>query len=162
LPLVCTFEDVLRCGVEACECFPQGRGLPVKCGKRVLIWGDHFGASDAAEKLAADGKKVYVVTENREFAQWLEPCHRDVMLKRFAGGNGEGLKGKRLDQPVSIIAGTTVTAIGEDGHVKLLDHSFHQSGLTVDNVGLTLDEDLMLNANRAPVSRLPAEVRVKG
>jgi hypothetical protein len=84
------------------------------------------------------------------------------MLKRFAGGNGEGLKGKRFDQPVCIIAGTTVTAIGEDGHVKLLDHSFHQSGLTVANAGLTLDEALMLNANRAPVSRLPAEVRVKG
>ncbi len=128
------------------------------------------------------------------------------MLKRFACGNGEGLKGKRFDQPVSIIAGTTVTAIGEDGQVKLLDHSFNQSSLTVDNVvlasvvsdssfyeeliragvtaiqigdlkrprnllsavreganaGLTLDEGLMLNANRAPVSRLPAEVRLKG
>jgi thioredoxin reductase len=203
-PLVCTFEDVLRCGVEACECFPQGRGLPVKCGERVLIWGDHFGAGDAAEKLAVEGKKVYVVTENREFAQWMEPCHRDVMMKRFAGGNGEGLKGKRFDQPVTIVAGTTVSEIGEDGQVKLLDHRFNKSSLTVDNVvlasvvsdnsfyeeliragvtairigdlkqprnlhaavreganaGLTLDEGLMLNANRVPISRLPVEVRL--
>jgi NADPH-dependent glutamate synthase beta subunit-like oxidoreductase len=204
LSLVCTFEDVLRCDVEGCECFPEDRGLPLKCGERVLIWGDHFGASDSAEKLAAEGKKVYVVTENREFAQWMEPCHRDVMMKRFACGNGEGLKDKRFDQPVTIITGTTVTEIGEDGQVKLLDQSFNQSSLAVDNVvlasvasdnsfyeeliqagvtavrigdlkrprnllaavreganaGLTLDEDLMLNANHAPISRLPAEVRL--
>jgi len=204
LPLVCTFEDVLRCGVEGCECFPQGRGLPLECGERVLIWGDHFGAADAAEKLAVEGKKVWVVTENREFAQWMEPCHRDVMLKRFAGGNAEGLKGKRFDHPVTIVTGTTVTEIGEDGTVKLLDNQFRKSSIAADNVvlasvvadnsfyeeliaagitairigdlkrprnllsavreganaGLTLDDDLMLNANRAPISRLPAEVRL--
>jgi hypothetical protein len=134
----------------------------------------------------------------------MEPCHRDVMMKRFAGGNGEGLKGKRFDQPVTIIAGTTVSEIGEDGQVKLLDHRFNKSSLTVDNVvlasvvsdnsfyeeliragvtairigdlkrprnllsavregaqaGLTLDEGLMLNANRVPISRLPVEVRL--
>ena len=80
--------------------------------RRVLVWGDHFGAADAAEKLAAEGKQVYVVTENREFAPWMEPCHRDVMIKRFAGGNGEGLKGKPFAHPVTVIPNTTVTRSG--------------------------------------------------
>jgi len=45
-----------------------------------------FGAADTVEKLGFEGKKVFVVTENREFASWMEPCHRDVMMNRFAGG----------------------------------------------------------------------------
>ena len=55
--------------------------------------------------VSSDGRKVYVVTESREFAAWMEPCHRDVMLKRFAGGNGEGLKGKPFEHPVAVIPG---------------------------------------------------------
>jgi len=140
-----------------------------------------------------------VVTEAAEFAQWMEPCHRDVMLKRFAGGNGEGLKGKTFEQPVTVIANSTVVAIEDNGDVTLMDHRFGKSTLAVDNVvlaavepndglyaelleagvtamkigdllrvrnlraavteganaGLTLDEDLRLNANRAMISKLP-------
>ncbi len=198
---VCTFEDVLRCKVEGCEYYPTDRQPPLECGPTVLIWGDHFAAADSAEKLAGDGKKVYVVTENREFAQWMEPCHRDVMFKRFAGGNGEGLPGKPFQHAVTVIPNTTVLEIAAN-EVTLMDHRFRKSALTVDNVvlasvapedslydqlleagipavkigdlkrvrnllsavreganvGLTIDEGLTLNANRALTSRHPTEV----
>jgi len=203
-PLVSTFEDVLRCGREKCEYHPGDKPPPAECGDTVLVWGDHFGAADAAEKLGTDGKKVYVVTENHRFASWMEPCHRDVMMKRFAGANGEGLTGKTYGQPATVITQTTVVEIRPDGEVTLMDATFRKSTLKVDNVvlasvepddslygqlleagitaikigdakdvrnlraavteganaGLTLDEGLRLNANRAMISKLPTEVQL--
>jgi NADPH-dependent glutamate synthase beta subunit-like oxidoreductase len=202
-PRVVTFQDVLRCHMTKCEFHPGDKEPPVECGASVLIWGDHFGAADAAEKLAGQGKEVTVVTENREFASWMEPCHRDVMLKRFRQGNGEGLAGKPFPHPVRVIQGSTVMSIGEDGEVTLMDAAFAKSVLRADNVvlasvepedglygrlleagiraaligdarrvrnlraavneganiGLTIDEDLGTNANRALVSNLPTEVK---
>jgi 2,4-dienoyl-CoA reductase-like NADH-dependent reductase (Old Yellow Enzyme family)/thioredoxin reductase len=201
LPLVVTFEDVLRCHTERCEFYGVGKPAPAACGQTALVWGDHFGAADVAEKLAVEGKKVFVVTEAAEFAQWMEPCHRDVMFKRFAGGNGEGLKGNPFAIPVTVIPRTTVTQISPAGEVALLDQTFHKSTLQVDNVilaqlepdnalyeqllaagqravrigdckqvrnlrsavmegasvGLTLDSNLMLNANAALIARLPSD-----
>lgn len=136
LPLVCTFEDVLRCKVEKCEFYPADRQPPVECGPTVLVWGDHYAAADVAEKLAGDGKKVYLVTERPEFGLWMEPCHKDVMLKRFAGGNGEGLRSKTFQQPVTVIPATTVAEIRDGGEVVLMDNRFEKSLLTVDNVVL--------------------------
>jgi thioredoxin reductase len=153
LPLVCTFEDVLRCTMEKCQFHCSGKAPPVACGPTVLVWGDHFGAADAAEKLAGEGKKVYVVTENREFAAWMEPCHKDVMTKRFAGSNGEGLKGKPFEKPVTVIAHSTVVAIGDTGEVTLMDHHFSKSVLRVDNVVL---------AGVAPDGGLYEELRGSG
>ena len=157
-------------------------------------------------KGSGQGKKVPIAPEHREFAEWMEPCHKDVMLKRFAGSNGEGLKSKTYDQPVTVIANSTVTEIKPDGEVTLMDAAFRKSTLKVDNVvlasvepndglyeellaagitalkigdasqvrnlraavtegagaGLTLDEGLRLNANRAMISRLPTEVQLEG
>ncbi len=135
-PVVCTFQDVLRCKMDNCEFYFDGKRPPVECGKSVLVWGDHFGAADAAEKLAAEGRRVHVATEAPEFAPWMEPCHRDVMLKRFAGSNGEGLKGKPFEHPVTVIPETTVVEIKPDGEVLLLDSRFRKSSLKVDNVVL--------------------------
>ncbi len=206
LSLVATFEDVLRCKLTGCEFHDNGRQPPVECGQRVLIWGDHFGAADAAEKLAADGRQVFIVTENRQFAAWMEPCHRDVMQKRFAGSNGEGLKGKPFEYPVTVITDSTVLAIGAGGEIALIDNQFRRSTIQVDsvvlagvavnddlygplleagitvakigdcrkvhnlraavtegaNIGLTLDENLRLNANLAVISCLPTEVAAAG
>jgi len=136
LPSVATFQDVLRCKMTRCEFHFQAKQSPIECGQDVLVWGDHFGAADAAEKLAADGRKVYVVTENRDFASWMEPCHRDVVLKRFAGGNGEGLKGRPFAQPITVIPGTTVAEIKPGGEVVLLDDRFRKSAIHADNVVL--------------------------
>jgi len=136
LPLVTTFEDVLRCRLETCKFHPEDKALPLDYGGSVLIWGDHFGAADAAEKLAGDGRKVYVVTENRDFAEWMEPCHKDVMMKRFACGNGEGLTDEAFKQPVTVIANSTVVEIKANGEVTLMDNEFRKSSLKVDHVVL--------------------------
>jgi len=136
LPLVGTFEDVLRCKLESCKFHPEDKGLPSEYGESVLVWGDHFGAADAAEKLAGDGKKVYVVTENQDFAEWMEPVHKDVMMKRFACNNGEGLTDEPFKQPVTVVANTTVVEIASDGEVTLMDNQFRKSSLKVDNVVL--------------------------
>ncbi len=202
LPLVCTFQDALRCNTPKCEFHFEGKEPPIECGETVLIWGDHFGAADAAERLAGNGRRVTIITENPEFAAWMEPCHKDVMFKRFAGGNAEGLTGKTFEHPVTVIPRSTVVEIKEDGEVTLMDDGFRKSTLTVNNVvlasvvpnngpyeqlleagvtavtigdarrvhnlraavtdganaGLTLDEQLGLNANCAMISRPPTEM----
>ncbi|MGQ9473520.1 MAG: oxidoreductase, partial [Candidatus Caldatribacteriaceae bacterium] len=141
LPLVVSFEDVLRCKNKTCAYYPGDKQEPVECGETVLIWGDHFGAADAAEKLGFEGKKVYIVTENREFASWMEPIHRDVMLKRFAGGNGEGLSLRTFKHPVTIIPQTTVVEIKANGEVVLQDSEFRRQTIKVDNVILAKVEE---------------------
>lgn len=135
LPTVCTFQDVLRCKMTHCEHYFEGKRPPIECGRTVLVWGDHFAAADTADRLAGEGRKVYIVTENREFAAWMEPCHRDVMNKRFRGSNGEGLKGKPFDHPVTVITNTTICEI-RPGTVTLMDRNFHKCTLCVDNVVL--------------------------
>jgi NADPH-dependent 2,4-dienoyl-CoA reductase/sulfur reductase-like enzyme len=202
LPFIKSFEDVLRCGMDTCEFFYEGKEPPSDFGESVLVWGDHFGAADAAERLAIGGHKVTIVTENTEFAAWMEPCHKDVMMKRFAGSNGEGLTSRTIEHPVAVIPSTTVVEIAEDGRVTLMDSAFRKSTATVTdvvlahvvptsnlaarlvdegiatcvigdakkirnlrsavsegaNAGLTLDDGLQLNANRAFISKLPTEI----
>ena len=137
LPFVTTFEDVLRCRSMKCEYYPSiNKAKPVKCGNNVLIWGDHFGAADAAEMLGCAGKKVTIVTENHDFAEWMEPCHRDVMIKRFACGNGEGLKSKKYTHSVTIIQNSSILEIKKDGTVVIVDSEFEQSAIKVDTLVL--------------------------
>ncbi len=143
---VCTYEDVLRCKAKNCEYWPKGgKAEPAKVGDTVLIWGDYYGAADAAEKLGTEGKKVYIITENSEFAAWMEPSHKDVMLKRFKCGNGEGLTGKTFSQPATIITSSTVLEIKKDGEVILENSKFEHSTLMVDTVvlaGVQADDSL--------------------
>jgi 2,4-dienoyl-CoA reductase-like NADH-dependent reductase (Old Yellow Enzyme family)/thioredoxin reductase len=135
--IVCTFEDVLRCKAKNCKYYPKGgKPEPVEVGDTVLVWGDYFGAADAVEKLGVEGKKVYLVTPNREFAPWMEPCHKDVMVKRFAGGNGEGLSGKTFKHPVTILPSSAVLEIKDDGEVIVIDSKFRKTVVNVDNVVL--------------------------
>ncbi len=200
---VVSFEDVLRCKNKACEYWPkQGKEPPAEVGETVLVWGDYFGAADAVEKIAGDGKKVIVVTPNKEFAPWMEPCTRDVMQKRLKGGNGEGLTSRTFAHPVTVTAESTVLEIGDDGTVLISGSNFNRSTMKVDTVvlgsvvsddtlyrsyrdaglvvdiigdakkarnlrnavtdgadrGLTLDNDLRLNANRAVIANLPTEL----
>lgn len=136
LPFVVSFEDVLRCKNKTCAYYPGDKKEPVECGETVLLWGDHFGVADAAEKLGFEGKKVYVVTENREFASWMEPIHRDVMMKRFAGGNGEGLSLRGFKHPVTLILQSTVVEIKANGEVVLQDSEFRRRTIKVDTVVL--------------------------
>jgi thioredoxin reductase len=133
---VVTFEDVLRCTSKKCEYYPKDKAEPVECGETILVWGDHFGAADSVERLGYDGKKVYIVTEHKEFGEWMEPCHRDVMLKRLAGGNGEALRLKTFAHPVTVIDNSSVLEIKENGEVIIVDNEFKRSTLKVDNVVL--------------------------
>jgi NADPH-dependent 2,4-dienoyl-CoA reductase/sulfur reductase-like enzyme len=203
-PFVKTFEEMLLCRMQNCAFHPQDKPLPPDAGQKVIVWGDYFATSDMAEKLASEGKQVIVVTEQQEFAEWMEPCHKDVMMKRFAGGNGEGLQDPPFAHPVKVICGTTIVEITDQGVVTLMDKDFRKSELKVDNVvltsvapadtlyaelmeagrvvvkigdarqvrnlraavteganiGLTLDEGLILNANRSAISRLPTDVQL--
>ncbi len=134
---VVTFEDVLRCQNKNCEFWPKGgKAAPAVVGDTVLIWGDYYGAVDAAEKLGMGGKKIYLVTEHKEFGAWVEPCHKDVMMKRFAGGQGEGLTSRTFAHPVTFLNDSTVLEIRKDGEVVLLDGKFERSTLKVDTVVL--------------------------
>jgi thioredoxin reductase len=141
---VTTFEDVLRCSSKKCEYYPGDKGKPVDCGNTVLVWGDHYGAVDAVERLGGLGKKVYVVTEYREFAEWLEPCHRDVMMKRIVGGNGEGLRLKTFKHPVTIINKSTILEIKKNKQVIIVDNEFNRSTLKVDTLVLANVEGLVV------------------
>ena len=138
LAFVTTFEDVLRCKSTKCEYYPKDKETPFKCGKKVLIWGDHFGAADTAEMLGSAGAKITIVTENSGFAEWMEPCHRDVMMKRFACGNGEGLKSKKYAHPVTIIPNSSVLEIKKNGTVVVVNSEFEQSTIKFDTVVLAV------------------------
>ena len=82
------------------------------------------------------------MTESREFATWMEPIHKDVMTKRFKGGNGEGLTTKTFAVPVKLHTGMTVIEIRGNGEVVLQDSEFRKSVVKVDNVVLAkLEED---------------------
>lgn len=132
---VCTFQDVLRCQMKNCEYWPKGgKPEPVKVGDTVLIWGDYYGAVDAAERLGTSGKKITIVTKNQKFAPWMEPCHKDIMDKRFRGEQGEGLTAKTFEHPVTIITDSSVLSIGQDGEVVLIDGKFERSAVKADNV----------------------------
>lgn len=136
MPFVTTFEEVLRCKSKKCEYYPKDKGVPVECGDTVLVWGDHFGAADAVERLGGEGKKVYLITEQKDFAEWMEPCHRDVMMKRLAGGNGEALRLKTYKHPVTIIKNSSLLEIKKNGEVVIVDSEFKRTTLKVDTVVL--------------------------
>ncbi|MBN2051079.1 MAG: FAD-dependent oxidoreductase [Spirochaetales bacterium] len=138
---VLAYQDVLRCTTKSCEYWPEGgKEPPVETGDTVLIWGDYFGTINAAEKLGQKGKKVYIVTENKEFAEWYDPVHRDVMMKRFNGNNGEGLNMKAFAHPVTFLNNSTVVEIGTKGDVIVMDSAFNRTTVKVDNVVLSLVE----------------------
>ena len=53
LPIVGTFQDVLRC-IKGCKFYPsKGKEAPLECGETVLVWGDHFGAGGRGRKDSA-------------------------------------------------------------------------------------------------------------
>jgi len=136
------FEDVLVCVKKNCEYYPKERTKkPVELGQKVLIWGDHYAATDTAEAIALRGKEIIIVTENKELGENLETIHRDVMMKRFAGGNGEALEGNPIKIPVKILTNTTVIEIKDNGEVVLLNgKTMEKQTIAVDNVILAKTE----------------------
>ncbi len=128
------YEDVLICNVKNCEYWPEeGKKPAANVGQKVLIWGNHYAATDTAEALALRGREVVLVTEDKDFGPDLEPVHREVMLMRFAGGNGQGLEGTPIKIPVVIKLKTTVAEI-RDGEVVLMNDKFEKETVKADTV----------------------------
>ncbi|MEI7743249.1 MAG: NAD-binding protein [Chloroflexota bacterium] len=129
---VVPFEETMACPKVACECHPGARKMR-KLGQRVLLWGDHYAATDTAAWLADIGREVTIVTENRDFAADTEVIHLYVLRKRFEQGDAEVLHSKPYKFPVKVITSTTVTEI-RDGSVVLADSGFNRSELEVDDI----------------------------
>jgi hypothetical protein len=58
------------------------------------------------------------------------------MMKRFACGNGEGLKSKTYAHPVTVISNSSVQEIKKDGTVVIISNEFEKSTVKVDTVVL--------------------------
>ena len=130
------FEDVLRSCQRTVNIGQKERTVEaVKIGQKVLVWGNHYAATDTTEALALRGKEVIYVTEDKEIAPNIEPIHREVMMLRFNGGNGQGLEEKAFKFPVDIRLNTTVVEI-KDGEVVLMNDAFEKETIAVDTVVL--------------------------
>lgn len=128
------YEDLLVCGKINCEHWPkEGKRKTLHAGQKVVIYGNHYAASDTAEALAMRGKEVIYVTQDKDFAPAIEAVHRETMKKRFAGGNGAGLEGQPIKIPVDIRLQTTLLEI-KDGSVVLMDSKFNKYEISCDTV----------------------------
>jgi 2,4-dienoyl-CoA reductase-like NADH-dependent reductase (Old Yellow Enzyme family)/thioredoxin reductase len=129
---VVPFEETMACPKVACECHPGGRKMH-KLGARVLLWGDHYAATDTAAWLADIGREVTIVTENREFAAETEVIHLYVLRKRFAQGDAEVLSSRPYKHQVTVLTDTTVAEI-RDTEVVLQDKDFRRTTIQVDDI----------------------------
>ena len=129
---VIPFEEAMACPRISCECHPGGRKMH-KLGAKVLLWGDHYAATDTAAWLADIGREVTIVTENREFAAETEVIHLYVLRKRFAQGDAEVLTSRPYKHPVRVITSSTVVEI-RDGEVVLQDKDFNRTVVAADDV----------------------------
>ena len=129
------FEDVLVCVKKNCEHWPEcGKREPAKVGQKVVVYGNHYGATDTAEALALRGKEIIYVTQDSEFAPHIENVHKEVLKVRFAGGNGGGLPEEHpIKIPVDVKLSTTLLEI-KDGSVILMDSKFNKYEVECDTV----------------------------
>ncbi|MDR0448067.1 MAG: NAD(P)/FAD-dependent oxidoreductase [Treponema sp.] len=144
------FEDVLICARKNCEFWPkEGKPEAAKTGQKVIVWGNHYAASDTAEALAIRGREVILVTEDAEFCPDIEPIHREVMKMRFAGGNAQGLEGTPIKIPVVIHTKSTILEIKADS-VVLMDANFRKEVIKADTVILAkqVPDDTLFNSLR--------------
>ncbi|MFO7534019.1 MAG: FAD-dependent oxidoreductase [Candidatus Limnocylindrales bacterium] len=148
---VVPFEEAMACPKVACECHPGGRRMR-KLGERVLLWGDGYAATDTAAFLADIGKKVTIVTENREFAADCEVIHMYVLRKRFEQGDAEVLDSRPYKHRVEVITSTTVERI-EGKTVILRDKDFARTSIEVDDV---------VTCHSRPLTDLVEELRAAG
>ncbi len=148
---VVPFEETMACPKVACECHPGGRRMR-KVGSRVVLWGDSYAAVDTAAWLAAIGREVTIVTENREFAADCEVIHMYVAWKRFAQGDAEALESRPYRFPVTVLTSTTVHEIRE-GSVVLRDRDFALTEIPADDV---------VTCHTRPVTGLFDELRAAG
>ena len=131
---VIPFEEVMACPKVTCEFHPKDGRKPRKLeGDRVIVWGDHYAATDTIAWLASIGKQVTVVTHNREFAAKVEVIHMYVLRKRFKQTDAEALTSKPFKHPVTVIESATLEEVRQ-GEVVLIDKDFRRTVVPCDNV----------------------------
>ena len=132
-----SFEELLVCAKKDCPYYPKEvKPMPVKTGDNIVIWGDHYAASDLADTLGPRGKKLSIVTGDSEFFPNIEAIHREVLKMRFSGGNGQGLENPApFKYPVDMYQKATVLEIRDDS-VLIIDSNLETKEIKCDNVVL--------------------------
>jgi len=131
---VIPFEEVVACPKVNCEFHPKDGRKPRKLeGTRVIVWGDHYPATDTAAHLASIGKEVIIVTDHKEFASSVEVIHMYVLRKWFNQTDAEALTSKPFKYPVTVYESCTINEIRE-GEVILLDKNFNRTTIACDHV----------------------------
>jgi 2,4-dienoyl-CoA reductase-like NADH-dependent reductase (Old Yellow Enzyme family)/thioredoxin reductase len=131
---VVPFEEAIACPKVTCEFHPKDGRKPRKLeGENVVVWGDHYAATDTVAYLASIGKRVTVVTDRKEFGSSVEVIHMYVLRKWFRQEDAEALHSKMFKHPVTVYQSTTIDEIRE-GEVVLVDRSFVRTTIPCDNV----------------------------
>jgi len=126
------FEDAIACPKVSCPYHPGDR-KPAKLGEHAVVWGDHYAAADTAAYLASIGKKVTIVTENKEFGSSVECIHMYVLRKRFAQGDAEALSSKPVAHPVTVLERSRIMEI-RGRNIHIMDKDFQTRVIQADSV----------------------------
>ncbi|MGM0432105.1 MAG: FAD-dependent oxidoreductase [Spirochaetota bacterium] len=148
---VLPFESVIACPKVSCEYHPGNR-KPTKVGENVLLWGDHYAAVDTAIYLASIGKKVTIVTENRNVGEKLEPVHMYVIRKRFKQTDAEALSSKPFPHPVDVLTSSSIVEI-KKGSVIVMGNDFKKKEVACDTI---------VNCNTRPNTDLLDKLKAAG
>ncbi|NLO61620.1 MAG: FAD-dependent oxidoreductase, partial [Spirochaetales bacterium] len=131
---VLSMESVMACPKVACEHHPRDGRKPVKLtGENVVVWGEHYPAVDTVVHLASIGKKVTVITDQKEFASNVEVIHMYVFRKRFKQTDAEALESKPYKHPVTVIESSTIDEI-RDGEIVIINKDFEKQTIACDHV----------------------------
>jgi thioredoxin reductase len=125
---------VVACPKVSCEFHPKDGRKPKKLeGEKVIVWGDHYAATDTVAHLASIGKKVIVVTDRKEFASSVEVVHMYVLRKWFKQTDAEALSSKMFKHPVTVYESSKINEIN-DGEVTLIDKDLKETVIKCDHV----------------------------
>jgi thioredoxin reductase len=102
-------------------------------GENVVVWGEHYPAVDTVVHLASIGKKVTVITDQKEFASNVEVIHMYVFRKRFKQTDAEALESKPYKHPVTVIESSTIDEI-RDGEIVIINKDFEKQTIACDHV----------------------------
>jgi 2,4-dienoyl-CoA reductase-like NADH-dependent reductase (Old Yellow Enzyme family)/thioredoxin reductase len=132
--IIIPFEEVVVCPKVSCEFHPKDGRKPKKLeGEKVIVWGDHYAATDTVAHLASIGKKVIVVTDRKEFASSVEVVHMYVLRKWFKQTDAEALSSKMFKHPVTVYESSKINEIN-DGEVTLIDKDLKETVIKCDHV----------------------------
>ena len=125
---------MIACPNVTCEFHPQDGRKPRRLeGSRVIVWGDHYAATDTVAYLASIGKDVIIVTDRPEFASSVEVIHMYVLRKRFQLTDAEALSSKPFKFAVTVHESCTIAEIREN-EVVLIDKNLERTTVGCDHV----------------------------